>query len=512
MARRARAGEDTLTRLLVATHVIAGIIAVIAGASAMLSAKGGARHRLGGLVFCFALTVLVATGTSLAAIDWPGRWHLFLMGAVAYALAAFGFAARLIRWRGWTSAHIIGMGGAYIAMLTAFYVDNGPRLPLWRLLPPIAFWFVPSIVGLPLVVRALYRHRSHSSHLIAAALIVAGGLTACGDGDSRQQPPNGDFALQPGEAELESFSRQKLYIEVGPWRVAYIDEGQGAPVMLLHGCPFHSFQWRDLIPQLRGTYRVVAPDLLGLGDTQVRLSDDYRLPKDVEMVVGIMDALGIPSADFIASDHGAATVQLLMRDHPERIRRAVITNAEAYDQWPSKPERPYLQWVVSPWLGPLFRIALGYTWVQREVFGVAVHRPEAFSDEVLYAYTRALIATPARWERLQRFFRWQLDPEHNLETMRAVDGMRRFEKPVLILWGRRDTNFGPAIAERLASDIPGVVGVEYLEESAHMPFQEEPERYGQAVLRFLGERPEVLEQRRLAYRATRVSADRQPSQ
>ena len=48
--------------------------------------------------------------------------------------------------------------------------------------------------------------------------------------------------------------------------------------------------------------------------------------------------------------------------------------------------------------------------------------------------------------------------------MTAVDGMRRFEKPTLILWGRQDTNFGPALAERLAGDIPGVVGVEYLEQ------------------------------------------------
>lgn len=500
-----------MTRPIVTTHVLAGVIAVVAGASAMLSTKGGARHRLGGVVFCLALTVLVATGTALAAIDWPGRWHLFLMGAVAYALAVFGYAARLIRWRGWTSAHIIGMGGAYIAMLTAFYVDNGPRLPLWRLLPPIVLWFVPSVVGVPLLVRALRRNASptrsasHLRHLIAAALVLASPLAGCSD--SRRQPSDADFALQPGEAELEAFSRHKLYVDVERWRVAYIDEGQGAPVVLLHGCPFHSFQWRDLIPRLRGTYRVLAPDLLGLGDTQVRLSDDYRLPKDVEMVIGFMDALGIATADFVASDHGAATVQLLMRDHPERIRRAVLTNAEAYDQWPSKPERPYLELVVNPWLGPLFRTALGYTWVQREVFGVAVHRSEAFSDEVLYAYTRALIATPGRWRRLQRFFRWQLDPEHNRETMNAVDGMRRFEKPTLILWGRRDTNFGPAIAERLASDIPGVVGVEYLEESAHMPFQEEPERYGQAVLRFLGAPSEVLEHERLEYRAKRESPD-----
>ena len=48
--------------------------------------------------------------------------------------------------------------------------------------------------------------------------------------------------------------------------------------------------------------------------------------------------------------------------------------------------------------------------------------------------------------------------------MTAVDGMRRFVKPTLILWGRQDTYFGPALAERLAGDIPGVVGVEYLEQ------------------------------------------------
>jgi len=505
-----------MSRGVVATHVLAGIIAVVAGATAMLAGKGSTRHRLGGIVFCLALSVLVASGTLLAAVDWSERWHLFALGAIAFSLASLGLAARLTRWRVWMPVHILGMGGAYIAMLTAFYVDNGPRLPLWRLLPPIAFWFLPGMVGAPLLLRAVYRHRAdsggarrratartsgESGGAIIAAVLLGGALVACSD--SRPQRPEEDIALLPGEAELEAFSRQKRYVDVAPWRVAYIDEGQGAPVVLLHGCPFHSFQWRDLIPELRGRNRVLAPDLLGLGDTQVRLSDDYRLPKDVEMIVGFMDALGIGQADFVTADHGAATLQLMMRDHPERIRRAVITNAEAYDQWPSEPERPYLELVVNPWLGPVFRTALRFTWVQREVFSVAVHRKEVFTDEVLHAYTRALIATPGRWKRLQRFFRWQLDREHNQETMRAVDGMRRFEKPTLILWGRQDTNFGPVIAERLASDIPGVVGVEYLEESAHMPFQEEPQKYAQAVQRFLGADSSVLEMQRLKYHTRR---------
>jgi pimeloyl-ACP methyl ester carboxylesterase len=81
-------------------------------------------------------------------------------------------------------------------------------------------------------------------------------------------------------------------------------------------------------------------------------------------------------------------------------------------------------------------------------------------------------------------FTWQLDREHNKVTMEAVEGLRRFDRPTLILWGKKDTNFGPAIAERMANDIPGVVGVTYLEESAHMPFQEEPDRYADAVRTF----------------------------
>jgi pimeloyl-ACP methyl ester carboxylesterase len=287
--------------------------------------------------------------------------------------------------------------------------------------------------------------------------------------------------------------------------VAYIDEGSGPPVLLLHGCPFHAYEWRDIIPRLSPRYRVIAPDLLGLGDTMVRLSDDYRLPNDVTMLVGLMDALGIGAADVVGHDHGGATLQLLMGSHPERIRRAVLTNAEAYDQWPSKPELPYLKLVVNPVLGPFFRFALqNSSWVQREVFSVAVHKQEAFTDEVLLAYTRQHTSSAARWKRLQRFFRWQLDPEHNRVTLAAVDGMRRFEHPTLVLWGRQDENFGPAIAERLASDIPGTVGVTYLEESAHMPFQEEPEAYSEALLAFLGADGDALEKRRTEWRAART--------
>lgn len=294
-------------------------------------------------------------------------------------------------------------------------------------------------------------------------------------------------ASSPDEASMEAFSKKKKFIDVDSWRVAYIDEGSGEPVLLLHGCPFHSYEWRDVIPLLAPRYRVIAPDLLGLGDTVVRLDDDYRLPNQMKMVVGLMDKLGIESARIVGHDHGGATAQLMMKDHPGRIHSLVLTNVEAYDQWPSKPEIPHLESIVSPVRTPLFRAMIGFTAAQREVFSIAVHNQQALTDEVLAAYVRPHIATPERWLRLRRFFTWQLDREHNLETMRAVDGLRRFDRPTLLLWGKQDTNFGPALAERLAKDIPGFVRTEWLENSAHMPMQEEPEAYAQALLRFFAE-------------------------
>jgi 2-hydroxymuconate-semialdehyde hydrolase len=293
-------------------------------------------------------------------------------------------------------------------------------------------------------------------------------------------------ASEPGEP-VEPFSRAKNFIRVRSWNVAYFDQGSGDPIILLHGCPFHSYEYSRIIPELARHFRVIVPDLLGLGDTVVRLDDDYRLPKQVEMVTGLMDRLGLTSAYFVGHDHGAAICQLMMKDHPERLQAVVLTNAEAYDLWPSRPERLDVELVVNPVTTPFMRLALGIRAAQRWIYRIAVRDESALTDEVLMGFTRPNMATPKRWLRLRRFLYWQLDRDHSLETMRAVDAMRRFSRPTLILWGRQDTNFGPAIAERLSHDIAGVVRVEWLEKSAHLPMLEEPESYAKAIEKFLFE-------------------------
>jgi pimeloyl-ACP methyl ester carboxylesterase len=147
-------------------------------------------------------------------------------------------------------------------------------------------------------------------------------------------PDDARYAIAPGEFTPDAMAANKKLIDLGGQEIACIDIGRGEPVILLHGCPFSVFEWHRVAPLLAKHFRVIAPDLIGLGDTPVRLNDDYGLPQDVKMVTGLMERLEIHSAQFIGHDHGGAIVQLLMQHHPHRIDRAILTNVEAYDQWP----------------------------------------------------------------------------------------------------------------------------------------------------------------------------------
>ncbi|MCL4488613.1 MAG: DUF2306 domain-containing protein [Chloroflexi bacterium] len=139
-------------------HVPLGLTCVVVGLVAMLSRKGSGRHPSAGTIYYWALSAVFVTATALSAMRWAEDWHLFVLGALSFAAASFGRMAHRQRWHSWVRLHITGMGSSYILLLTAFYVDNGKNLPLWKELPAIAYWVLPSAVGIPLIVYALLNH------------------------------------------------------------------------------------------------------------------------------------------------------------------------------------------------------------------------------------------------------------------------------------------------------------------------------------------------------------------
>jgi hypothetical protein len=139
-----------------AVHVPAGLTAVVSGAAAALTRKGSRRHLGAGRLYSRSVWVVFATALALAALRWPHDLHLAALGATSLVAAVVGRAARRRRWPG-DRAHVLGMGISYVALLTAFYVDNGPHLPGWDRLPAVAFWFGPAAIGVPIIRRALRR-------------------------------------------------------------------------------------------------------------------------------------------------------------------------------------------------------------------------------------------------------------------------------------------------------------------------------------------------------------------
>jgi hypothetical protein len=149
------AGPVFVAALIV--HVLAGLMCVVVGALAATARKRPGRHPRSGRVYLWGIGIVFVTATVMASIRWREDAHLFGIALVAFGLALFGFRARRRSRPGWVRWHASGMGGSYISLLTGFYVDNGPQLPLWKLLPHWTYWVLPALVGVPLIWFALRR-------------------------------------------------------------------------------------------------------------------------------------------------------------------------------------------------------------------------------------------------------------------------------------------------------------------------------------------------------------------
>ena len=287
--------------------------------------------------------------------------------------------------------------------------------------------------------------------------------------------------------DYDSFIAAKQRMVVGDARVAYLDQGSGPPVLLLHGCPFSSFVWRKVIPTLTATHRCLAPDLLGLGDTETSADADWSLPAQEAMVLGFLDSLGLEQVSVVGHDHGGAVAQMLAARHADRLDRLVLCNAEAYDNWPSADERPFVKITQLPGIGAAVMRLYGTRTALRLVLRVAkaVKNPAVLDDELVDGYRRANLGDAHRRAKTARFLAGQVDPANNAWTSAIVEGLRRFDKPTLLLWGADDPHFGPRWAELLAADIPGVVDIELLADTGHLLMEERPADVAGHILDFL---------------------------
>ena len=254
-------------------------------------------------------------------------------------------------------------------------------------------------------------------------------------------------------------------------------------VLLLHGFPTSSFQYRELMPRLADRYRVVAPDLPGFGFTEVPAQRNYTYSFDAlaKSMLAFTDALHLRRYALYVFDYGAPTGFRLAMARPDRVAAIVSQNGNAYEEGLGDAWAPIQRYWRDP--SPENREA-----VRRELspaglrsqytFGVA--NPETIAPEG-YTLDAALMARPGNMDIQLDLF---LDYANNVKLYPAFqDYFRKSKPPLLAIWGRNDPFFIPAGAKAYTRDIPNA-SVQFLD-TGHFALETHVDEVASAMRAFL---------------------------
>ena len=270
----------------------------------------------------------------------------------------------------------------------------------------------------------------------------------------------------------DEFHGTRKSVSTRQGRIACVERGQGPAALFLHGFPLNSFQWRGVLPLLATHRRCIAPDYLGLGFTETAEGQSVALGEQAAMLIALLDQLSIRSVDIVANDSGGAIAQLLMVDHPHRVRTVLLTNCDAEPDSPPASMLPLIELakrgafaekILGPWLADkdLARSAKG-------LGGLCYGDPAHPTDEALDYYLQPLLASPAR-KKLTDEYVVALE-KNPLEGIAGA--LKKSKIPARILWGTADTIFSQDSADYLDRTVGHSLGVRRME-GAKLFFPEE---------------------------------------
>lgn len=152
------ASDAPLFLIVLVIHILAALTCVVSGVLAMFAEKKRGRHSKSGTVYYRFLWVVFVTATIITIIRFKEDFLLFILGLAALISAYIGRKAQRTHRKSRIVVHISGMGLSFIFLLTAFYVDNGRFLPVWKDFNYLVYWLLPAAIGIPVILITLFRH------------------------------------------------------------------------------------------------------------------------------------------------------------------------------------------------------------------------------------------------------------------------------------------------------------------------------------------------------------------
>ena len=288
-----------------------------------------------------------------------------------------------------------------------------------------------------------------------------------------------EFFRTPDEqfADLPEFPFEPHYLDQDGLRMHYLDEGQGDPVLCLHGEPTWSYLYRKMIPGLARVARVIAPDYLGFGRSDKPTDRAwYTFDRHCGSIARLVEELRLDRLTVVVQDWGGPIGMRLALEQPDRVARLVIHNTGVGGG--RAPNDVWLRF------REVVRAAGGDFQPGRLIRAACVR---GLDDDVVAAYDAPFPTPESKAGPLMFPEQVPTEPEHpNTAPLQAIrEGMESWEKPTLVLFGDSDPIFPPTTAERIAELIPGALPAETIANAGHFVQEEAGEEVAARIVDFL---------------------------
>jgi cis-3-alkyl-4-acyloxetan-2-one decarboxylase len=231
------------------------------------------------------------------------------------------------------------------------------------------------------------------------------------------------------------------WLEFEKYRYHYLDEGDKShsPVVMLHGNPSWSFLYRNLIPELRNTNRVIVPDHIGMGLSDKPEKYPYILSRHIDNLEILIDHLGLKDISLVLHDWGGIIGMGYAIRHPENVKRFIVLNTAAF-YLPAIPLS--LKIARSPFIGDIFVRGLNGFAIGALILGIVHH--ERITPQIKQGYLQPYDTWAKRVSILRFIQDIPLEKNHpSRETLLEID--RKIEvfksHPMMIAWGDKDPVF-----------------------------------------------------------------------
>jgi haloalkane dehalogenase len=278
---------------------------------------------------------------------------------------------------------------------------------------------------------------------------------------------------------LPGYDFQPRYVEQNGLRMHFVDEGDGSPVLLLHGEPTWAFLYRRMIPTIARVARAVAPDYFGFGrsDKPTRI-EDYSYDFHYASIERFVEETDLRGVTVVVQDWGGPIGLRLAVERPDHIARLVILNTGiGAGRAPSEEWLRFRELVrrvgtdLVP--GQLVRMSCVTDPGDEAIAGYDAPFPTPESKAGVLAFPE-LVPT-------------ELEHPSAAKMVEVRGALEEWEKPALVLFSDSDPIFSTVAAEHMASRIPGAGPAEIVAGAGHFLQEEKGEEIADRIVRFLAE-------------------------